>query len=438
MTVKILKYKVVLIEEGLGNLQSCFYYTREALEHAAKTKLFEGKKCYADHPDAIQEKVRPERSVRDIIGYFQDIQIEDGVAGQAILAGTLCLHDDQSTGWAKTLIESSLGVSGKFADDIIGLSINASGKSNDITLESFMESYRIPISAQPKLEQARAQGITEIELCTQLTDAVSVDLVTNAGAKGRIVKKVLESEKIRMAKKIKKPGKKKVKEAAGHADEEQDKKLISDMLKKYVGGDDEPTDEECQAMHQALSHAKEMGMEGEEAEKCAGYSMKMAKHVASKTEKPEADDAEETEAEETEAEETEAEETEAEETEAEETEAEETEAEECDDKGDKKPAPFAKKEAAYIAKIEKLEKSLKESGLEKHIEKVIKESGLPAKAVTKFRECLGKPENEKEVSDKLKLFKEAFTVSFDDGLFVNPEKSDVVEGGFSLADCVTN
>jgi hypothetical protein len=453
MSTLLKKYKVVLIEEGLGNLQTCFYYTREALEGAAKTKLFEGKKCYADHPDAISEKTRPERSVRDIIGYFQDTKIEDGVAGHALLVGTLCLNDTPQNNWAVSLVESSLGVSGKFDDDLVGLSINASGKSDEIPIESFIESYKLPLSAQPKLEQARAEGIEAIELCTRLFDAVSCDLVTQAGAKGRILK-MLESEKIRMAKKkVTKPAKKKTKESADtadHPDAEKDKELVKSMLKKYVGGDDH-SEEECGAMKQAMDHAKEMGMEGEEAEKAAGYSMKMAKHVASKqAEEGEAEESEEAEGEESEGEEAEGEESEAEESEGEESEAEESESEEDESEDDedaddektapKKAPPFGKKEAALRAKLAKAEKELKEARLEKFLEKTIKESGLPVQVQKKFRECIGKPATEKEITEKLKLVKETSGHSFGADLFVNPERSEAggTEGGLSFADCVTN
>src|SRR5260221_8163582 len=57
------KFKVVLIQEGMGNKKDAFYYPRESLEKAIAS--FEGKKIFSDHPDSIEDQARPERSVND-------------------------------------------------------------------------------------------------------------------------------------------------------------------------------------------------------------------------------------------------------------------------------------------------------------------------------------------------------------------------------------
>jgi hypothetical protein len=447
MAVATKKYDVILIEEGLGNLGTCFYYTRDALVFAAENKVFEGKKCYADHPDAIEAKTRPERSTRDVIGYFEVVRVEDGPAGQALLVGELILPQSVQLDWARVMVETSIDVSGKFDAELLGLSINATGVSEKITLEKFMSESTIPISALPKLLEAQNEGIEEIEVCNKLTEAVSCDMVTEAGAKGRF-RKILESEKKRMAKpKVKAPTDPKLKKTVAveadadgvpgdsgdgasadsdgdHADEDQDVELIKSLLKQYVGSED-PSDEECQAMKQALGNAKEMGMEGEEAEKAAGYAMKMAKHVAAK----------------------------------------QAEAAEAGAADDAKPASGSgqpsggdsdspagapgsggvgaksKKESAEMsalrARLEKTEKRLLEADLEKFVEKTIRESKLPLHAQRKFRECLGKPVSERSVTSKLTLFQEAFGLVTPEHGFVNPEKGGAVDSGaLSLADCV--
>ena len=446
MSIALNKYKIVLIEEGLGNLGSCFYYTREALEYAADNKVFEGKKCYANHPDAIEAKTLPERSVRDIIGYFEKTHVEDGPAGQALLVGTLCMPVSPDLEWARVMVESSIDTAGKFNDDFVGFSINASGASEEKDIDSFMAGSTLPISAQPKLIKAKAEGVTEIEVCSRLVEAVSCDLVTEAGAGGKALSKILESEKKRMALKKPDPKLKKTKNreaedgaddtvdgdaddsGADHPDEQQDIELIKSLLKQYVGSDD-PSEEECQAMHQAHENAKEMGLKGKEAEAAAGYSMKMAKHMAQK----------------------------------------QAEAEEAGDdappappaKGAKKAPPAKaapadadadddtdsdpqeseeKKESRFVkqeARIAMLESKLASKELNEHIEKSVRESGLPKEAQKKFRECLGKVSDAKEVSSKLSIFKEAFGIGSPSLDGFNPEKSGETEtGGMSFADCV--
>ena len=437
MAVPVKKYKVILIEEGLGNLQTCFYYTREALQSAVDEKIFEGKKCYADHPDAIEAKTRPERSVRDVVGFFEQVHMEDGPAGQAQLVGTLVMPQSPQLDWARVMVESAIDNSGRFDSELLGLSINASGISEQKDIESYMAENTIPISAQPKLLQAQAEGIEQIEVCTRLTESVSCDMVTEAGAKGRF-QKVLESERKRMAKKPVDPKlKKKTKESedgapagdATHQDKDQDVELIKSLLKQYVGGEDH-SDEEVEAMKQALGHAKEMGMEGEEAEKAAGYSMKMAKHVASKQAEAEPEEGE-----------------------AEENE----ESEDAAPAGGKggpsggdtdqpagdagKPGAKMKQESAKILKLEArnaaIEAKLAALELEKHIDKTVRESGLPKHAQKKLRECLVKSKSEKEVDEKLAIFKEAFGVPAEE-LGFNPERVESGGGAaaLSLADCV--
>lgn len=448
MAIKLNKYKVILIEEGMGNSTSCFYYTREALQYAADNKVFEGKKCYANHPDAIEAKTLPERSVKDVIGYYEGVHVENGPAGQALLTGTLCMPDDPSLSWAKTMVECAIDTAGNFNDDYVGLSINAAGASSEIPLESFMNSSTLPVSALPKLIKAKADGITELEVCSKLMEAVSCDLVTEAGAGGRILK-VLESERKKtMAKKVTDPKSKKMKarEADGdavdptqdpdHADVQQDIELIKSLLAQYCGSED-PSDEECQAMHQAMENAKEMGLKGKEAEETAGHAMKMAKHVAQK----QAKEAEE---------------------------SEEADGDVPPPAAGKKPAPAPGKKAApapsdggdadadaddsdnaqegkkmesRIAKLEArnavLEARDSKREMEAHTLKSLRESGLPKHAQKKFLECAGEARSTKAIDEKIKLFKEAFGVASQDGFIVNPEKGG--EGsseGFSFADCL--
>lgn len=180
------KFKCVLLEEGLGNLRDGFYYTRECIESAIT--VFEGKKIYADHPTSDEEQIRPERSVRDILGYFEGMALEEGESGQALLVGNVSVLPDPAFAWARALMREAFEYSKKYPDqDLIGLSINANGTAKPVRFEEFVANATLPESAKLKLNQARESGLDTVRVVTKLDSAVSCDLVTEAGAKGRII-----------------------------------------------------------------------------------------------------------------------------------------------------------------------------------------------------------------------------------------------------------
>ncbi|MFA5937358.1 MAG: hypothetical protein WC822_05810, partial [Candidatus Paceibacterota bacterium] len=59
-------FKVALISEGLGNLRQKNYYGPEAIDSARE--VYEGKCCYINHQDSIEEESLPERDIRDKAG----------------------------------------------------------------------------------------------------------------------------------------------------------------------------------------------------------------------------------------------------------------------------------------------------------------------------------------------------------------------------------
>jgi hypothetical protein len=372
--------------------------------------------------------------VREIIGHYENCEVKDGPDGQAELHADLVTFDGDQYQWVRTIIESALSYAGRFDDQLVGLSINASGNSEKKDIDNLIGDENLPVSTKPKLLKAKNEGATEIEYCTELLEAVSVDMVTEAGAKGRFVK-MIESERARMATKTAKQiedekiaAAKKSKEGAppvppkkpadpdkpdgteppapgaDHPDAEQDKALMGGMLKKYVGGDDH-TDEQHEAMHQAYQHAKEMGLEGEEAEAMAGHSMKMAHHIAQKKEK----DKKET----------------------------------ADGSSDPdKKAENEKKEADVIklhGRIAILEASLTSEKIEKLTAKIIRESGFDTSIEKSFMKAIGTPKSEKELSEKATIFKEALDAASGPAGFINPEKqinSSGAGGRGSLAHCI--
>lgn len=187
------KFEVILIQEGMGNLKDAFYYSRECLEKSVA--IFEGKKIYADHPSAIDEQVRPERSVKEIIGHFEKIRLTEGPEGQAQLRADCILLPDSSFEWARALFRHSIDYAKQYPDkDFVGLSINASGDAEEVALEDLRKTIDVPKYAEPKLDKAANEGITNVRLVKSITEATSVDLVTEAGAGGRIVT-ILEGER---------------------------------------------------------------------------------------------------------------------------------------------------------------------------------------------------------------------------------------------------
>lgn len=91
------------------------YYSKPVLKEAAR--LFEGGKAYADHPGKTEQKERPERSIRDLVGWYSDVKQEtDGR-----LTASLHVIDDKV--WP--IVEAAITKNPELA----GVSINALGNT---------------------------------------------------------------------------------------------------------------------------------------------------------------------------------------------------------------------------------------------------------------------------------------------------------------------
>ena len=397
------RFKVALIQEGMGNLRDAFYYTRKALESGITA--FEGKKCFADHPSRSDEEDRPERSVRDIVGHFENVHLEEREDSGAMLCADLVMLPDPSFEWARALVRHSLEYSKKYdGQDFIGLSINASGDAKQMEMEKFINEGEVPAEAKPKLMKALEEGITTVRVVDQIADAVSTDLVTEAGARGRVLE-LLESERnANMAKKIKQAEDeakkseaemkqeeakqvegeeaKQAEEPAGeedHEDIEKDKALILDMIKKHMGKDAEDMDVDAdEAACEAYQAHREMGKKHEEAGLHAAEAMKLAKHMAMKQ-------AAVTEAEG-----------------EEKKEEKEVEAEE---------AKHSESTVKLTARIAFLERKLKGYELSAALDKKLQESKLGRAETDKLRALIGEPKSEAHIAETIKVFKEAFSMA---------------------------
>lgn len=483
------RFRVTILQEGMGNFGDAFYYTPAAIQSGVP--LFEGKKFMVDHPGVTEEENRPERSVRDIAGYFEKVTAEE-VDGRMELTADCVVAGDPSDpkdpfARERALMREAITFQQAHPEDaLVGLSINAGGEYDTVPLVQFIESGDIPEACKPKLIQAMQEGVTEVCPVTELRSAVSCDLVTTAGAGGSI-NQLLEGGKTKMAKQTKQAKQSKQAEAeakqteteskqteagldasgaddhdggddsaddsaaddaadgqdAEHPDAEQDEELIRQMLDKYVGKPAHP-DEDVEAMKQALTAAKEAGYEGKKAEEAAAAHLKMSRAAAAKGGMA----------------------TEAEsEAEAHESEAQESEAQESDDTGfnkgsatvggagsakgmqknkeSAKPAQGGTSMVKLLARLAAAEAEIAGLRLEKHVDKALRESKLPNSATKKFRESIGsKCKTAAEFDGKLAVFKEAYSLrgeaEQDGGFILGAEKQDgasEVESGMDFSDC---
>lgn len=415
------KFEVVIIKEGLGNFKDRFFYSKNALQNAAQSKLFEGSQCFADHPSLMEEEIRPERSTRDILGYYENVRYQENDTGQGLLTADLVVADNISLDWAMSLLTNSIEYSKKFKEaDLVGLSINASGAASATSIDEFIQSQKFSHEVLKKLVEAKDQGISEINVVNELKEAQSVDLVTKAGAGGRILQ-MLEQEKKFMKKKSLRESEgmeKKVENEDGapaksdgatppkadgaatpdHADAEQDKNLFAQMIKQYLGKDD-ASPEEMEAAEMTHSAAKEMGMEGDEAYQAAGNHLKMAMAVGQKMAQKQS---EKSEAETTEAE-------------GESKKESETEAETKEGQAPP-PNPSStdgkKKESMTVielsGEIAKLRESLKKFELRDYLDSKLAESGKSNMVTKKFREALGAPKSKEQIDQSFSIFMKAY------------------------------
>lgn len=191
--VGITKFKVALLTEGLGNMVDGFYYTKECIESAVP--IFEGKKIYANHPKLSEEQDRPERDVNDIIGHFENCRVETMPDGRSQLIADSNILPDKDFEKYRALMRHQVEFAKKYPDkDFIGLSINANGFNTPMRLSEFISQSVIPKGAMLKLKEAMEKGLELVKVVTAFKDAVSCDLVTEAGAGGKILG-MLEGEK---------------------------------------------------------------------------------------------------------------------------------------------------------------------------------------------------------------------------------------------------
>lgn len=131
------------------------YYGEDVL--AAAAPLYEGARAYADHPTKREMQERPERSIRDLVGWYENVRVEDGR-----LKAELHLFET-AVSWLSPILREK--------PDMVGLSHHALGRA--------------------KLGEAEGRTGRIVEAIAKV---VSVDVVTE-GAAGGSFDRQLESHR---------------------------------------------------------------------------------------------------------------------------------------------------------------------------------------------------------------------------------------------------
>lgn len=166
-TAKNRQYSVVLISSGPGNPADKHLYSQACINNSAPA--FEGKPCYIDHPDAIEQQILPERSIVDIAGYFSSVHPE----GNALCA-ILTLTNTPAGDFMAAFIDDCIAYSQKFpGQNLGGLSINGDGTETPVQF----------------------QGDTWMQV-DLITSAVSVDGVSLPARGGEFLTSIKESYRV--------------------------------------------------------------------------------------------------------------------------------------------------------------------------------------------------------------------------------------------------
>ena len=160
---------VVLIREGLA--KSGRYFTRRAVEDVAR--LAEGARAFADHPTPSEDRERPARSIRDVVGFYRNAQTAEAEddSGASRLNAEATLRVFEHAGWLRSMAREVL-TDGGISGEVMGLSIDAVAV----------------------VKPGRPAGMAkEVPVVEEIVELRSVDVVTRASAGGAFVG-VKESE----------------------------------------------------------------------------------------------------------------------------------------------------------------------------------------------------------------------------------------------------
>lgn len=153
----------VMLEEGPGNPADRHFYPGDTLKDAVEAGIFEGAHTFADHPTAVEDRIRPERSVRDLIGWWSDVHIEEA-DGRVCIVGTFNLETGNEFALNKMREAKRYMEHNPEKPGYVGFSIAAAGVSH------------------PQEIDGKTYNVVD-----RITEAVSTDMVTRAGAGGKML-----------------------------------------------------------------------------------------------------------------------------------------------------------------------------------------------------------------------------------------------------------
>lgn len=156
--------RIIIISEGKGNPGDRHVYSADFIRHAVADKLFEGARSFLDHPSAAEERDLPERSVRRLGGWLSDVELGvDPKTGGAAAFATF--HPQVGHELAVNLLRTCEEYTRKYpGESYIGFSINAYGVGGPVDIEG--------------------EQWNQVD---RMTECLSVDMVTQAGARGRSI-----------------------------------------------------------------------------------------------------------------------------------------------------------------------------------------------------------------------------------------------------------
>jgi hypothetical protein len=137
--------EVVVLRSGVS--KNGYGYRPEVVRGLAP--LLEGARAFADHPGPND---RPERSVRDLVGYYWNARVEERASGgQVTMARVVAtLHVLESAGWLWSVVQEALA---QGVPDLVGVSIDAealveeTGAVREVT--EFVSLYSCDVVTRP-------------------------------------------------------------------------------------------------------------------------------------------------------------------------------------------------------------------------------------------------------------------------------------------------
>jgi hypothetical protein len=174
--------QVVLITAGPGNRRDGNFYPPDVIQRDAG--VFEGVKCFLNHPTRSEDEERPERAVQEISGWFSGVAVSPNTEVTALVnyKGDLQGQLAEAAVEMQRCVEAAIAYGRQYPGTdkvLLGFSINAEGPSHVATAGDLIESY-------PQYAAALALRDTW-NVVDGIASAMSVDLVTFPARGGRVV-----------------------------------------------------------------------------------------------------------------------------------------------------------------------------------------------------------------------------------------------------------